>query len=159
MGAMGQAMHEAGLSKAQAHKLAGAYQNLFTSTVEEGERRYQAEVAEASATLPADTLESARRGFRLFNLPQAEALEVSRAIEGALGVKTATELFARLGRSLGEDRPVDGAQSLGFTGSPEAALRRLDRLKHDPAFTKRYLDGEKEALAEVAELTRRATLK
>ncbi len=159
MGGMSQAMHEAGLSKAQAHKLAGAYQAFAEGVMEENARRYQAELAEMEKTFPKETLEQARRAFRLFGLPEDEGKQVSLAIESALGVKAATELFARLGRSLAEDQPVDGAQSLGFSGSPDAALRRLDRLKHDEAFTKRYLAGEKEALAEVAELTRRATAK
>lgn len=159
MGGMGKAMHEAGLSKAQAHQLTGAYQKFYEDVMAEGERRYQAEVAEVERSLSPEVVESARRGFRLFGLAEGEAREVSRAIEGALGVKAATELFARLGQSVGEDRPVEGARSMGLVGSPEAALRRLDRLKLDEAFTKRYLAGEKEALAEIEELTRRASQK
>lgn len=158
MSAMSQAMHEAGLSKKQAQKLASAYQSLWLHGMEDEARRYEAEVSEARDRLPAATQEMARRGFRMLRLPPDEARTVSENLERALGPRAAVELFARLGSSLAEDRPVSGSGN-GFEGGPDSATRRLDRLLADPDFSRRYLGGDQRAIDEISELSRRAALK
>lgn len=158
MAAMSQAMHEAGLSKKQAQKLASAYQSLWLRGLEDEARRFEDEVSEARDRLPAATQEMARRGFRLLRLPPEEARTVSENLERALGPRAAVELFARLGSSLAEDRPVSGS-GLGFEGGADSANRRLDRLLGDPDFSRRYLGGDQRAIDEISELSRRAALK
>ena len=158
MGAMSQAMHEAGLSKKQAQKLASAYQSLWLSGMEDESRRFEDEVSEARDRLSAATQEMARRGFRLLRLPPEEARTVSENLERALGPRTAVELFARLGSALAEDRPVTGSGG-GFDGGPDSATRRLDRLLADPDFSRRYLGGDQRAIDEISELSRLAALK
>lgn len=118
MNGMAQAMHEAGLSTSQAHKLTGAYQQFYEKALEEAGKRHQAEWAEAEEFFNSNdenraVKEQALRGFRLFDLPDEDAKRVSLAIEGALGVKSAVELFARIGKKLGEDQPVGGARPMG----------------------------------------------
>lgn len=137
---MSTAMHEAGLNKAQAHKVGAAYQEMFKAALAEGEAQYASEVEDVQSSLPPETIESARRGFRLFRLPPDEAGEVSRALERALGPRAATELFARLGRAAGEDRPPEGDAEV--SGDPQ---RRIDQLLSDKDFNARYLAGDKAA--------------
>lgn len=158
MSAMSQAMHEAGLSKKQAQKLASAYQGLWLRGMEDESRRFEDEVSEARDRLPAATQEMARRGFRLLRLPPEEARTVSENLERALGPRTAVDLFARLGSALAEDRPVSGSGG-GFDGGPDSATRRLDRLLADRDFSRRYLGGDQRAIDEISELSRLAALK
>jgi hypothetical protein len=121
--AAGKMMYEAGLSATQARKLAGAYEELRAATATAIEEKYQAELAEAQKALPLETVENARRGFRLFGLAGDEAQKVGRAIEGVLGVKAAAEFFAKIGKKIGEDAPVDGARPGGpAAGDPAKIL-------------------------------------
>lgn len=151
---MSKAMHEAGLSKAQAHKMGAAYQEMFKSALAEGEAQYASEVEDVKSTLSPEIIESARRGFRLFRLPPDEAQDVSRTLERALGPKAATELFARLGRATGEDRPPDGSAETG--GDPQ---RRIDQLLSDKDFNTRYLAGDKAAVERINDLYSRLAIR
>ena len=63
--------------------------------------------------------------------------------------------FMAIGRALGEDRIEGGADS-GFGPSVEAARARIEGLKADPAWTKRYLGGDEAAKAELQRLMRAA---
>lgn len=149
LGSMSSAMHEAGLSKRQAHSLTEAWQ----SQINQINQAYVAEKTEVEMTCPPARLEAARRGFRF----SGTSAEMGEVIEKALGPRAAVELFAKIGTALAEDRPVEGGQPLGGAYSPEAAARRMDRLMSDPAFSKRYLDSDKAAIEEISELARRAT--
>lgn len=149
VGAMSKAMHDAGLSKTQAQKIGEGYQELFKSAQAEAEAAYQAEVAEVMSSMPQETIEQARRGFRLFRLPPQEAAGVGAALERALGVKAATELFARLGMAAGEDRPVTGAEAVSFGGDPK---QRIDQLLADKDFSARYLAGDRDAKQRIDDL-------
>jgi len=153
MSAMAETMHGAGLSKAQAQKLATAYQAYFKADRQAAAETHQQEVAEAERTLSAEEKEHCRRGFRFLGLSNQEAA----AIEMYWGVTKAARMFARIGKALGEDRRVEGAEAAGFGGSPEAAKSRIAELKADEKFTKRYLDGEPEACRQMEELYKRAS--
>jgi hypothetical protein len=142
MAAMGETMHQAGLSKAQAHKLAGAYQAHYNANRQAAIETHQKEVADAKASLTPEEKENCHRGFRFLGLNNEEAA----AIEMYWGVKRAAQMFAKIGQALSEDKRVDGSAPGGFTGSPEAAKARLAELDADPAFTKRYLEGEPAAV-------------
>lgn len=154
MSAMSRAMHEAGLTKAQARKLAAAYQSLWLTGLEDEARRYQAELAEVRDRLPAATREMARRGFRMLRLPPEEARRVAENLERSLGPGQAVEIFARLGAASAEDRPVAGGAGDGFDGGPEAAMHRINRRFADQDFKRRYFGGEARAIEEIAELYR-----
>ncbi len=155
MGTMAGAMHEAGLSKVQAHKLASAWQEQLERFVTVQALKYQNEKEEVCRTLSPARLETARRGFRFCGVSREAAAE----LEQALGPREAVEVFARIGEALAEDRPVDEARALGPAASPEGARRRLDRLLADPAYSRRYLGGDKLAFEEITELSRRASVK
>ena len=68
-----------------------------------------------------------------------------------LGVKGAFGLLRRLANALGEDRLPAGA-----TGAPpmsrEAAAQRIEQLKADPQWAKRFAEGDAEAVAEYRRL-------
>lgn len=159
MKTMAGAMHEAGLSKAQAHKLAKAYDGLYQQMGAAEEERQAKERESLEKSLPPEKLENARRAFRLFGLPGSETGAVARAVESALGMEKAVDLFAALGRKLGEDKLIDGAEPVGGVSTPAGAKRRMDERLADPIFLKRYMAGEASALAEIEELTKRATQK
>jgi len=153
MSAMAETMHGAGLSMAQARKLATAYQAHFNASRQAAVEAHQGEVAEAERTLSAAEKEHCRRGFRFLGLSNQEAA----AIEMYWGVAKAAKMFARIGQALGEDKRVEGSGAAGFGGSPEAARNRLAELQADANFRKRYLDGEPEACRQMEELFKRAS--
>ena len=146
--AMAETMHGAGLSKAQAQRMAEAYQGHYKAAQQAAVEAHQREVVEAERTLSPEDKEQCRRGFRFLGLNNQEAA----AIEMYWGVGKAAQMFAKIGRALGEDRRVDGAGSGGFFGSPEAAKNRIAELKADPIFSKRYLEGEPAAVKQMEEL-------
>jgi hypothetical protein len=150
--AMAETMHGVGLSKAQAQKLATAYQAYFKADRQAAVETHQQEVAEAERTLTATEKEHCRRGFRFLGLSNQEAA----AIEMYWGVAKAAKMFAKIGQALGEDRRVEGTEAAVFGGSPDAAKSRIAELQADPAFRKRYLDGETEAVRIMDELFKRA---
>jgi hypothetical protein len=152
MSAMSETMHQAGLSKTQAQKLAGAYQAHYNASRQAAVEAHQRDVAEAEQSLTPEEKEHCRRGFRFLGLDNAEAA----AIEMYWGVKKAARMFARVGRALGEDQRVDGTASGGFTGSPETARNRISELTADPAFSKRYLEGEPSAVRQMNDLFKKA---
>ena len=149
--AAGATMHEAGLSKGQARKVAAAYQNYLKATQEAAALVHQREVAEAQRTLSAEDQEFCRRGFRFLGLSNQDAA----AIEMYWGVRKAADMFARVGRALGEDTRVDGTAPGGWSGAPEAAKSRRAELMADEGFRKRYLDGEAAAVKQIEDLIKR----
>ena len=151
--AMGQAMHQAGLSKRQALALTNANQAQFQAMQQAQADAHQAEVAEAQASLSAEDKELARRGFRFLELEAKDAV----AIEHYLGVKKAAGIFAKIGRAMGEDSPIDGAKGSGLQTSAADAKRRMDERYADPLFLQRFTNGDKSAISEMEELAKRAT--
>ena len=152
MGAMAETMHGAGLSKAQAHKMAAAYQSHVNAARQAAVEAHQRDVIEARQTLSPEEKELCHRGFRFLGISNQEAA----AIEMYWGCKKAAQMFAKIGKALGEDKRVDGADSGGFGGSPEAAKNRIAELQADPAFKKRYMEGEPEAFRQMQELYKKA---
>lgn len=70
---------------------------------------------------------------------------------GATGVML--ELFANAGKGMGEHQVLSNGQGGGFGDlSPQAAQQRIAALKADPAWSKAYLGGDKDKLAEMTRL-------
>jgi len=70
---------------------------------------------------------------------------------GATGVML--ELFANAGRGMGEHKVLSNGEGGGFGDlSPQAAQQRIAALKADPAWSKAYLGGDKDKLAEMTRL-------
>lgn len=151
---MSGAMHEAGLSKAQAQKLVAAFQGVVKSTNDGAEQTFKAELEAFERQVKPAELEAARRGFRFFGLEKDEAGEVSASLVRSLGPERAVKMFARLGGALGEDQTIEGGRGPGPFGSPESASKRMDQLLNDPAFSKRYLSGDQGARDEIGNLSK-----
>lgn len=97
-------------------------------------------------------IEAARRATRQFGL-ETQTLE---KIENAIGAKQMLQLFAKIGKGVGEDSFVDGSRPGGFGMSPEAARVRLGQLKADREWSAKYLSGNADAKAEMERLMRAA---
>lgn len=149
MGLMSTAMHEAGLSSAQAGALARAWQDHYNEVIGAAEAGYRQALEEAARTIPPADLETARRGVRLAGLSQSDI----RQIEQVLGPVRAAEAFKNIGQKLTGDRMAEGASGLG---GPAGAKAEIARLKTDSHFMSRYMNSEQSALDRMTELHRQA---
>ncbi len=150
LSAVQQAMAEAGVPKRQAEVLARRYLELERAALEEAEREQQRETEELRTELGERfdaELTRALDGARRAGL-EAEQVAALRAV---LGVRGAFTLLRRLADALGEDRLPAGA-----TGAPpmskEAAAQRIEQLKKDPQWARRFAEGDPEALGEYRKL-------
>lgn len=67
--------------------------------------------------------------------------------ENKMGTTDFMKLFLALGSKMNEDNFVGGALNGGFAMSASEAAVELNELNNDSAFMKRYLNGEKDAVA------------
>lgn len=152
---MSGAMHEAGISKKQGQTLLEAYQKEHLAAREAMILKHDDDVRAMKATYTPAQQEEVRRGYRELGITEEEAV----AMEMYLGVERANKIYGHIGRRIAEDRPIEGAKSVGSVGSPEAAQRRMDELFNDPLFNKRYMNGDQGAIAEIAALAEKAARK
>jgi hypothetical protein len=150
--------HDLGLTAKQARGLTDWWNTAAKGGLDRAERQKQAREAAEIETLQAEfgtafdgEAAAARRAAHLFGF-DAETLT---RIEGAIGTAAMLRRFMAIGRALGEDRIEGGADS-GFGPSVDAARARIEGLKADPAWTKRYLGGDEAAKAELQRLMRAA---
>jgi len=150
--------HELGLTTKQARGLVQWWNEAAAGGVARAERQRQAREATEIETLQAELgsvfegeAAAARRAAALFGF-DAETLT---KIEGAIGTAAMLRRFMAIGRALGEDR-FEGGSDSGFGPSVEGARARIEGLKSDPAWTKRYLGGDPAAKAELQRLMRAA---
>lgn len=151
--------HEAGLTSKQASALSEKW-NQHVSTIQQ---QQQAEFEQKSAIEMQELqnawgpkfneqAELARRARREAGLTDDEGV----AIERALGLKKAAEVFAFLGKQFAE-APVkggEGAMRGSFGATPEDARARISALKNDAGWTAKYLNGDADARAEFDRLHR-----
>lgn len=152
LASMGQAMHQAGLSTKQAQSLAQAYQAAEQAVLEQHRRAHNEGVAQVGDSFSPAEKDAAKRGFNFLGISDQEA----RTIEIFLGVPRAAEVFKKIGTALGEDRAPAGNGAADPIGSPTAARDKIGRLMADPLFSKRYLDGDRDALAQMERLAKQA---
>lgn len=150
METMAGVMHKSGLSTGQAQALAKSYQSHVNIMRDAMVEKHQAEVDMYSRTASPATIESARRGFRFLGLEEKDAA----AIEMHFGVEKAAEIFAKIGRGLGEDS-MPGEAGSGFNGSSRAAGAKIAELNADRNFRDRYLSGDPHAYKMMEDLHKR----
>lgn len=150
--------HELGLTTKQAKGLVEWWNGAAGEGLERTQRQNQAREAAEVDTLKAELgstfdgeAAAARRAAHLFGF-DAETLT---RIERAIGTAAMLRRFMAIGRALGEDR-FEGGSDAGFGPSVEGARARIEGLKADPAWTKRYLGGDEAAKAELQRLMRAA---
>lgn len=151
--------HELGLTAKQAQGLAEWYnaqaQEMQSSQFNQLAQNSEQEMASLQQEWGKEydaNIEAARRATRQFGL-EAPTLE---KIENAIGTKEMLQLFAKIGKGVGEDSFVDGSRSTGFGMSPEAARVRIGQLKGDREWSAKYLGGNADAKAEMERLMRAA---
>lgn len=151
--------HEAGIPAKQAQKLAAKWNEFQTAAATKAEAEFTQKSAldlqelqkawggefEANAEL-------ARRARREAGLSDDEGI----AIERALGVKKAAEVFSFLGKQFAE-AAMKGGEGPGrgvFGATPQEAKARIEALKGDADWTAKYLNGDIDARAEFERLHR-----
>lgn len=74
-------------------------------------------------------------------------------IEAAIGTEAMLNMFASIGKGMGEHRMVTGEGSM-FGMSPAEAQAKIASLKSDKTWTQAYLSGDKSKLSELERLTK-----
>jgi hypothetical protein len=151
--------HEAGLTAKQAETLASKWNEHVGGATQQQQAQFEQQAAIDMQDLQqawGDKFEAnaelARRARREAGLSDAEG----QAIERALGLKKAAEVFSFLGRQFAE-APIkggEGAQRGTFGGTPEDARARISALKADTGWTAKYLSGDTDARSEFERLHR-----
>ncbi|MGE5146904.1 MAG: hypothetical protein ACM3N5_09150 [Candidatus Eiseniibacteriota bacterium] len=150
--------HALGLTTKQARGLTDWWNTTATDGLGRAERQKHARETAEIETLQAELgaafegeAAAARRAAHVFGFDT----ETLTRIEGAIGTAAMLRRFMAIGRALGEDR-FEGGSDGGFGPSVEGARARIDSLKADPVWTKRYLGGDEAAKAELQRLMRAA---
>jgi len=144
-----QAFHQAGLSTKQAQMIAAESDRYLAAAQAEGDQQF---ANQSLADLDAVRREWGREADRKFAAGQRAGLAFGierptmEKIERAIGTREFLSLMARIGEGLTEDRGA-GANASGFM-TPEAAQARLNDLKSDQGWVKRYLSGDSNARAD-----------
>lgn len=151
--------HEAGLTAKQAETLAAKWNEYAGGTMQSQQAEFEQKAAvdlQELQTAWGDKFEAnaelARRARREAGLSDEEGL----AIERALGLKKAAEVFAFLGKQFAEApmKGGEGASRSSFGATPEDARARIAALKNDAGWTAKYLSGDADARAEFERLHR-----
>lgn len=151
--------HEAGLTPKQAETLAAKWNEHMGGTQQQQQAQFEQQSAIDLQDLQkawGDQFEAkaelARRARRESGLSDAEG----QAIERALGLKKAAEVFAMLGKQFAEApmKGGEGAPRANFGATPEDARARISALKQDAGWTAKYLSGDADARSEFERLHR-----
>lgn len=151
--------HELGISAKQAKGLEEFWGEFGSSAMQASEAKFEQQSAVDLQDLKKEwgqafdaKAELARRARMESGLTEDEG----KAIERALGLKKAAEVFSFLGKQFGESeaKGMDGARSVGFGATPADAKARIAALSNDKEWTAKYLSGNVDAKAEFERLHR-----
>lgn len=153
--------HEAGIPPKQAGALVekwNAYQ--AQAAQQHGEQQAQRADQEFGQVVAAwgkeadANLELGKRAAAQF-IPAKDAAErqaILDKLEDAIGTKAMLEMFANIGKGLGEHRVHTNGDSGGMGMSPSEAQAKINSLKADKAWTQAYLQGDAGKKAEMERL-------
>jgi hypothetical protein len=82
----------------------------------------------------------------------AERQAILGKLEGAIGTKAMLEMFANIGKNLGEHRMANPGDPGGLGMAPAEAQAKINALKADKAWTSAYLQGDATKKAEMERL-------
>lgn len=151
--------HEAGLTTKQAETLAAKWNEHMGGSMQSQQAAFEQQAAIDVQDLQKEwgdkfeaQSELARRAIREAGMSK----EDGQAIERALGIKKAAQVFAFLGKQFSEApmKGGEGANRGAFGGTPEDARARISALKGDAGWTAKYLSGDTDARAEFERLHR-----
>lgn len=152
--AMSKTFHELGLSARQAQGIAQRYTAHAQAIQASADRQYAARSVAELGQVRRDWGDEADRRFaaaQRFAVAFGIERPVMEKIERAIGTRAMLTLFSRAGEGLSEDRGHGAGAASGFMGT-EAAQARLNELKADQAWVKRYLGGGSSERAEYEKL-------
>lgn len=153
--------HEAGIPPKQAAQLVEKWNASMSAgaTAQAEQARVQADqefgqVVSAWGREADANLELGKRAASQF-IPAKDAAErqaILGKLESAIGTKAMLEMFANIGRNLGEHRMATSGDPGGLGVSPAEAQAKINALKSDKAWTTAYLQGDATKKAEMERL-------
>lgn len=153
--------HEAGISKSQGEKIVNKWNERAQNQLKATEEARTAALAKEDKALRVEwgqaweqNVKIGEKAANTFGLDDKQLT----AIEQALGFSATMKLFHNIGAKLGEDKFVvaDGNRGFGGVLTPAQARGRIQQLRQDPDFTKRYLAGESAAKEQMSSLHQQA---
>lgn len=150
--------HESGLTTQQAEKLAGKWQEFQQAKLQEtytvAAQQDEKDLSYLKSNLGWGqhfdaNVELARRAAKAMGFSDEDLT----AINEARGTRAILERFYQAGKLLGEDKVPSG--SVGAGGGGSSAEAEMARLRQDPAFMDRYMNGDRDAGKQMDELVER----
>lgn len=148
---------DAGLSQSQGEKLSAKWNEHVASVVEEQKSVQQAkDVQERSALKKEWGLAFEENINKSVNAAKQFGIndETLKKMGDAVGYATVAKMMHSIGSKIAEDGFISGAKgsSFGSAMTPEAARHKINSLRADPDFVKRYTRGEGPAIEEMGRL-------
>lgn len=151
--------HEAGIPERQAQTLAAKWNEYAANATKAAQADEQAKLKAEHEALQADwgtgpsfdrQVELARRAATQLGVDE-EAID---ALQKTVGYSKVMKLFAKLGEQGAEDEAFGLGQGAALTLTPEVARAQKRRLMDDPEWSKRYINGDAQARAEMERINR-----
>lgn len=153
----GNKFHELGLTKAQGETLMQQWNEMQKGRGEEMRQQLNDRIAADDKILRKEWGAAYDQNFELAK-NAAKKLGFSEqgmdALLSTIGQKATAELFYKIGTGLGEDKFIGGNSPQGFNGAmtPSQAKNKINALRNDQEFIKRYVAGDVAAKGEMARL-------
>lgn len=153
--------HELGLNQKQVDKLMGQFNSNAKESAEQIAKQYESKIELDTAYLKKEWgqayekhVAQAKAAAREFEMDG----ETINKLESAMGFAKVMQLMQKIGSKLGSDTFVSGDKTSGFGGvmTPEMAKNRINALKTDADFVRRYSRGDVAAKDEFDKLHRMA---
>jgi hypothetical protein len=151
--------HGLGLSKNQGENLTTKWNEYVQKQMEKTTADYNSQVEQEEASLKTEwgaaydqNINLAKRAAQTFGIDE----ETADKLEESMGVAKVMKMFHSMATKLSEDQFVsgDGGSPKFGVMTPEAAKARIQQLKGDPEFRKRYAANGADELAEMKKLHR-----
>lgn len=148
-------LHEAGVGARGAKLMAERWNAFMAEQAKAAQTEFETQSRKDVSDLRAEwgaaaeeNFEHFRRGARQFGVDK----EAMKSIEVALGTKKAMDLFAKIGKGLGEDSYIEGDGVKQFGMTIEGATARRNALMGDKEWVGRYVNGGAAEKAEMEKL-------
>lgn len=149
--------HKLGLTQAQAQKMVESMDTYSDEIKQASLKEQEQKVAEEQKALQKEWGQAYEQNTRLAKRAAREVGvdgDTVEALAGTLGFAKTMKLFQKVAEATGEADFVSGGQAEGTFGvmTPEAAKNRINALKSDSGFIKRYQEGDVAAIKEMSRL-------
>jgi hypothetical protein len=149
--------HELGLSKKQGESLATKWNDYIQTAINQQNEQFKNTLVQEEQGLKKDwgmafdqNINVAKQAAQAFGLdgPTIDKLEESMGFAGLM------KFMHKIGSGMGEDNFVSGQNSSGFNGalSPQAAKQKIQDLRADNEFIKKYVGGDLSSRQEMERL-------